>query len=193
MSNEPNNKGIFDKFVDLFFERDLRSVVIDTIRDIIVPAIKDTFVNSVNNAANMLVGGGYSRSRPDDVRRNGREPGSRYHSGLRHEPGATQLSSPKEDEPDTSARMSKSMDRIWVETKSIADDIVNSILEHFAEYDILTVADLISFADIRENNWTRNDWGWLDINGDNIRVVYVPDNRRGYQWEIQLPRPHRVD
>ena len=192
--NDPNkNKGLLDKIVDLFFERDLRTVIIDTMRDIIVPAIKETFVNSVNNAANLLVGGGRSSYRPDDIRKRNREPGSRYHSGSRHEPGAIRLNSPKTADDIRGARMSKNMDRIWVESNARAQEIKDEILENFAEYDILTVSDVMDIAGIRDDNWAKSNWGWTDIDGDDIPVLFVPDNNRDYQWEIQLPRPHRID
>lgn len=61
-------KTVKDKAASLFIKEDFRSVCRYVFRDILVPALKKTFVAMINNGTNMMVygdgrGGGYDRDR----------------------------------------------------------------------------------------------------------------------------------
>lgn len=73
----PKKKTVKDKAASLFIKEDLKSVCRYVFRDILVPALKKTFVAMINNGTNMMVygdGKGYA----DDRDRNYRGSRSSY-------------------------------------------------------------------------------------------------------------------
>ena len=54
-------------------------------------------------------------------------------------------------------------------------------------YEFVSVADMYSIAEVSNDNYTLNKWGWTDISGAKV----VPVSGGGYS--IKMPRAMPVD
>ena len=163
---------------------DIQDVTSYIINDVAVPAAKDTIVNMITNGANMLFKGeanpgGYSS------RSNGAVGNSRVDYGRPY----AQSRSVRSDD----GRSISSFNRgyggtsqmryidVVVETRDVAEDILNAIAQDTITYGMVPVRELYEMTGMP---WTSadNDYGWSDVSSARI----VP-TRGG--WKIMMPTP----
>jgi hypothetical protein len=166
-------KNEIRKFTDVFIAEDAREVKSWLFTDILVPRLKDTFVDMITGALNMIFYG---------------QPGSRKSST-----NASRVSYrsyyDKKDEPraaDSSrGRTFYSYDDITLETRPEAEDVLERLEEAIKSYGMVSVGDLYDLVGIA-SEYTDYKYGWYNLrNADVVRV------REGYLLKLPKAEPLR--
>lgn len=170
-------KNLGQKFADVFLSDEVDSVKDYVLFDVIVPAIKDAIVTTINGAVEMMFYGGYSA--PRNTRRDGNKTyvsyGSYYNGPKRERSKSSE---------DRNAR--NDYTNLIFDSRAEAEDVLGRLADIVSsEFEQATVADLYELAGI-SSSFTDNKWGWMDLRGANVKRV-----RDGYQ--LNLPRPILLD
>lgn len=163
------------KAAGMFFAEDIRSVKRYVIMEVLLPALKRTFLDMVNNGADMLVNGEITRSKSN-------APGSKvsYRSfyDRRDDPPRARIDS----------RYGSAYDyaELAFETRGDAERVLVTLDEIMDTYKMVKVADLYD-ASGRTPSPVMFNYGWTDIH--TASVVRTVD---GY-YMIRLPRALPLD
>ena len=163
------------KAAKMFFAEDIRSVKRYVIMEVLLPALKRTFLDMVNNGADMLVNGEITRSRSNT-------PGSKVSYRSYYD---------RRDEPARVRRDSRygsayDYDELVFETRGDAERVLATLDEIMDTYKMVKVADLYD-ASGRTPSSVMYNYGWTDIH--TASVVRTVD---GY-YMIRLPRALPLD
>ena len=163
------------KAAEMFFAEDIRSVKRYVIMEVLLPALKRTFLDMVNNGADMLVNGEITRSRSNT-------PGSKVSYRSYYD---------RRDEPARVRRDSRygsayDYDELVFETRGDAERVLATLDEIMDTYKMVKVADLYD-ASGRTPSSVMFNYGWTDIH--TASVVRTVD---GY-YMIRLPRALPLD
>lgn len=162
------------KFSDIFLADTFENVKSYVVFDVLVPAIKNLFVDIVNNGTEMLVNG-RTGGRSSSNRRGGHVGQVSYSSYYR--------GSDRAEKPEN--RRSKerySYDDIIFETSGDAREVLDCMGDLVDRYKMVTIADFYSLAHAEEcERWTDRDYGWFDL-----RDATISRDRSGYR--INFPR-----
>lgn len=165
------------------FSENVNEVLGYVATDVIVPMVKEMFVDSIVQGVERAV---YGDSRPKTKRPADRN-GSGYISYHRYG------SSPKNRIPAQPAKrtMSKThrarhdFSDILCSTRDEANSVLDSMYDLISTYGFTTVADLYSLTGI-ESFHTDENWGWYNLDGSGVRNV-----RSGFL--LDLPEPEFLD
>jgi len=169
---EVKKKGKIRKFFDSFMKQDARTVRDFVVDDIVVPAIKKTFIESVTSGLNMSLLGD---SKATKVTKASRVSYSRMYDDDRYSASSRSAQSRAYD-----------YDDIIFPEYSEAKDVLDRMYEILAEYRVVRVADYYDLAGVSERPYTDNRYGWTSLNGADVLSV-----RGGYI--IKLPRALPID
>ena len=171
-SAKAKKKSELRKIADAFIQTDARTVGDYIWTDVLVPAVKKTFADIVNNSLDMFLWGkgGGRRSRSNAERISYR---SYYDS-----PGRTLR------EPDRRQR-SYDYDDVILDSREEAEEVLARMEELLADYKMVSVADFYDLVGITGKT-TDNHYGWTDL----TKADVVRD-RDGYL--IKLPRAIALD
>lgn len=161
------------RFADLFLAEDIGSVKDYVIFDILIPAVKDTIVNLINNTTEMLA---YGRVKGKSTK------ASSYIS-------YNSYSKPSTPAPIARPRVANSFDDIIFESRGEADMVLDTLRECVDQYGQVTVRDFLDAVGMSEagyTNYTQNNYGWKDL-----RDAYVSRIREGYL--LVMPRVMQLD
>lgn len=171
-SAKAKKKSELRKIADAFIQTDARTVGDYIFGEVLVPAIKKTFADIVNNSLDMFLwgkGGSGRRPRGNAERISYR---SYYDSPTRTR------------EPDRRQR-SYDYDEVILDTREEAEEVLARMEELLADYKMVSVADFYDLVGITGKT-TDNRYGWTDLTkADIIR------DRDGYL--IKLPRAIALD
>lgn len=157
-------RGKAHRFADVFLAEDIKDVKSYIWLDVIVPAIKDGIVDTIQKATEMFF---YGKTRSSSRSRTSYTSYSSYSKPN----GARALQ----------ARPVVNFDDIILETREDAEN-VRDILEDLLErYGKVTVGDVYDAAGITGNGYTDRYHGWTDLS--EMRVTRV---REGYL--LEMPR-----
>ena len=163
------------KAAKMFFAEDIRSVKRYVIMEVLLPALKRTFLDMVNNGADMLVNGEITRSKSN-------APGSKvsYRSfyDRRDDPPRARI--------DSRYGSAYDYDELAFETRGDAERVLATLDEIMDTYKMVKVADLYD-ASGRTPSSVMFNYGWTDIH--TASVVRTVD---GY-YMIRLPRALPLD
>lgn len=163
------------KAAEMFFAEDIRSVKRYVIMEVLLPALKRTFLDMVNNGADMLVNGEITRSKSNT-------PGSKisYRSfyDRRDDPPRARI--------DSRYGSAYDYDELAFETRGDAERVLATLDEIMDTYKMVKVADLYD-ASGRTPSTVMYNYGWTDIH--TASVVRTVD---GY-YMIRLPRALPLD
>lgn len=175
-------KTVKDKAASLFIKEDIKSVARYIFKDILVPAMKKTFVAMVNNGTNMMVygdGRGY-----DDRDRNDR--GSRYSYQDYYDRN-------RDYDYRGSARSSRraydtpyDYDIPLFDSAGAATEALRRMRNHIYDYGRVSVSFLYGCAKW-PTSYTTDQYGWTDLR--DAEVIRDPS---GDYW-IKTPRPRVID
>lgn len=177
-------KPLGKRFAQTFITDEPGSVVDYLIRDVLVPAAKDTIADLVSQGIERLVYGDV-RSTSRRTGRSGSAPnGGSFVSYNRFSQG----SKPAEPKRDIGrqARASHNFDEIVLETRVEAEAVVDQLFELVSQYGQATVDDLYSMVGIT-GNFTDAKYGWTNLQGSNV------SRTRGGGYLLDLPRPTQLD
>ena len=163
------------KAAKMFFAEDISSVKRYVIMEVLLPALKRTFLDMVNNGADMLVNGEITRSKSNT-------PGSKvsYRSfyDRRDDPPRARI--------DSRYGSAYDYDELAFETRGDAERVLATLDEIMDTYKMVKVADLYD-ASGRTPSSVMFNYGWTDIH--TASVVRTVD---GY-YMIRLPRALPLD
>jgi hypothetical protein len=162
-------KSLSKKFAETFLDaEDIESVATYAIHDVIVPAIKNMFADTINNTMDMLL---FGKIRGGRSRAKGRPYVSygSYYSREREERSISKLS-----------RTRHNFDEIVLEDRGEAEEVLNHLVDLIDDYGMASVADLYDLVGIT-SAFTDNKYGW-----DNLSTARILPVRGGYV--ISLPR-----
>ena len=167
-------KSLGRKFADTFLSDDLENVKEYAVRDVIIPAIKNTIVNIVQDGIEMLFFGSTKRSRDN---RYG-SVGYTSYTGYYNRP---------KDRPDRRSEppRKKSYNEIILESRGDAEKVLGDMFDILADYGAVSCADLYELVSISAD-FTDHNFGWVDLSGSSVKRI-----REGYL--LVLPRPVNIE
>lgn len=160
-----------EKFADAMLAMDLKEAFLGTIKDILVPAAQDMFVDAVDGAANRLVYGDSDRRR-----RSRRGDTIEYNSIYAKRRRENDISRPKPR---------NFICDLGFDTRQDALEVLANLKDLLDEYQVVSVMDLYSSSGLKTDP-TQDKWGWYDL--DEAEVIRT---REG--WVLNLPKPQRLD
>lgn len=156
------------KFTDIFIAEDTKAVKSYILADVLIPRLKDTFVDIITGAVNMLFYG---------------QAGSRKTSSTASRVSYRSYYDKKEDPraaDDSRTRTRYSYDDITLENRAEAEEVLDRLDEAIKAYGMVSVGDLYDLVGI-SSEYTDQKYGWYNLR--NAEVVRV---REGYL--LKLPK-----
>lgn len=172
-------KSPFKKFVEQFFAGDLNTIKEYAIKDVLIPAGKQTFQNLVNNAVSIMLYGEVKRTNAPQSPINGKYTSySSYYEGGLVKPKPVPTSAKRTD-----------YRGFLYPSESEAKDIVNAMIRHITTYDFVRVSDLCDFC-LEPHTAADFNYGWYDLPPiDQIHFPFVINDDGSSGYLIDLPSP----
>ena len=166
-------KNEIRKFADRFISEDAGNVKSYIVNDVIIPAIKNTFLDIIIDGAKMIFGGsGHSR---------GGSASSKVSYRNYYERKGDRYGSPSEPR----SRNGYTFDEVTLESRGEAEEVLDQLQGIIDTYKVARVADLNDLLGIT-GDYTENRYGWT-----NIRNAKVERVRDGYR--LSMPRALPID
>lgn len=153
-----------------FISEDVNNVKSYIVMDVLVPAIKKAISDIVTNGIDMILYGEAGKSKKNSTA--SKVSYQKYYDG-----GKKDYAAPK-------SRTSYEYDELLFETRGDAESVLDAMNEIIAQYEVVSVADLYDLANVSNDNYAANKYGWTDIAG--CRAVRVRD---GYILKLPKPTP----
>lgn len=170
------------RLADMVRGIDVASVFEYIVRDVLVPAFKDTATDAITQGTERLifgeVRGGYNRARS--------RSSSSYTSYNRYSSPTPRSSLiPRDDprRPPERERRAHKFDDIILESRGEAESVLEEMIEILSQYETVCVRDLLELLG-ETGSWTDQDWGWTDLRDSNVVRV-----KGGYLLNIPRPEP----
>lgn len=171
------------QFLDSFITSDFGIVREYLIDDILIPAVKDTIVNSICSAVNMIFKGTPGKRSAW----NSGSTGSTFnYSGIwkQSEPGYFRQQKETKSYETAIANRRSSMQYMDIsfDNRADAEQVLSTMHDILDQYPSVSVADFYDLVGYDYgSNWTCHDYGWTDLSG-----VIVTWSRGA--WIIALPK-----
>lgn len=166
------------KFTDIFIAEDANSVKSYILDDLLIPTVKNLFVDVIQNSVEMLILGGKRGGR--DGRRASYVDNVSYRDYGRYSRDDRSYSSSR------SSRNSFDYEQIVFETRRDAEKVLDSLDDIIRRFGLARVADLYDMCQMTAP-YTAHDYGWTSLS--RAKVVSV----RGGGYAIDLPRASAID
>ena len=167
-------KSEFKKFTEALITRDFKSISSFVIGDVLIPAGK----KAIEELVHMILHGEASRNTSDT---RGAASKVSYRSYWDKRDDVVRRDS-REYPQQPRALSGYNYDEIEFQTFKDADDVLDRMEELLSIYRVVSVADLYDLAKLTDDNYTNNNYGWVDISGTKI-----VENRNG-KWVLKLPK-----
>lgn len=179
-------KSLFKRFTDVIVGGDSKTVVHYVVAEVIVPQLKDLFVEATSGGIEKMIYGENARSRP---RYGGRPAGPTNYTKYTvrgSNPIGSAMRDPRDRPPNPTA-LPKQLDyeEILMQTRIEAETVLERMYDLVREYEAASIHDLKMLVGWSPQ-YTDQKWGWMDLQGSAIRRV-----RDGYM--LELPRPTALD
>ena len=171
-SVKAKKKSGFRKFMDAFVQEDIGTVKTYIWSEVLVPAVKKTFSDTVTNALDMFLWGKTGGRRP-----RGNAERISYRSYY-DRPGVGSRESERR-------QRSYDYDDVILDSREEADEVLARMDELLQDYKMVSVADFYDLVGITGKT-TDNRYGWTDL-----RSASVVRDRDGYL--ISLPRAEALE
>lgn len=162
-------KGEMQKFADVFIAEDANNVKSYILLEVIVPAIKKAISDIVTTGIDMILYGEAGRTR-----KNGSASKVSYRNYYERESERTRAGS-------AIRRTSFDYDDILFDTRGDAEAVLDSMNDIISQYGMVSVSDFYDLANVANDNYTMNRYGWTNIGG--ATAVRVRDG-----YILKLPR-----
>ena len=170
-SVKAKKKSGFRKFMDAFVQEDAGTVKNYIWNEVLVPAVKKTFSDTVTNALDMFLWG-----------KNG---GRRPRSNAERISYRSYYDRPSTTARESDRRRSYDYDDVILDSREEADEVLARMDELLTDYKMVSVADFYDLVGITGKT-TDNRYGWTDL-----RSASVVRDRDGYL--IKLPRAEALE
>ena len=167
------------KFAHLFLADDVGDIGEYLVKDLIIPTIKDVFLNFMTAAlwGDRRSGSSYRDSRKDRTYYNSISRSSRV--------GTDRSRRDREEYSDRGERKDFDIDNIVLATREEADIVLTRLEDYMVDYGQVTVGYLLELLD-ESGPYTAEYYGWRNLDRASVRRV-----RNGYS--LDLPRPVRLE
>jgi len=149
--------------------------------DILIPGIRDIFVDATTGGIERLAYRGDSRAAHRRIRSNGGPLARTNYQAF----GSQPVSRGSREDPRTplsrQARSSFNFDQIYIDSRPEAEMVLDGLFSILERYEQVTVADLYELVGI-SSNFTELRYGWTDLRGSRVEHT-----RHGYL--LNLPKP----
>lgn len=169
-------KGLGGRLADIFLSENASKVKSYIVTDVIIPAIKDTIVNIVQNGVEMLFYGETTASP-----RGKKSDGGTYVSYNGYYNSGSKSNTARSSDRDRSWHNSRD---VLFASRGDAERAKAELIAIFRRYKTASVADLCHLADV-ESTYMEEKWGWYDLEDRDIHVRSV----RGGYYMLELPKP----
>lgn len=171
-------KSLGQKFGETFLSDESGGVGSYIFNDVLIPALKDTFVDMVEGAINMAFYG--------DTRHRSRNRSSFSRGSIEHVPYDFSFDSRSRRRSAPRGRARYDMDNIRFKTRADADLTLDTLTEYLDKYDSVSVGDVYESLGIPTQ---ANDfhYGWYELGGAHIR------KSRDGGYILELPRLEEID
>lgn len=178
-------KSLLKRFTDVIVGGDSKTVVHYVIGEVIVPQLKDLFVEATSGAVEKMIYG-ESRPRPRYGARPAGPTNYTKYTVRGTNPIGAATRDPRDRPPNPTA-LPKQLDyeEILLQTRVEAETVLERMYDLVREYEAASIHDLKSLVGW-SSSYTDQKWGWMDLQGSTIRRV-----REGYQ--LEFPRPTALD
>ena len=167
------------KFADTFFSESVKDVKKYVIEDVLMPSIKDTFLDIIFQGLSMLLTGDPGRGRGKSrltSQSSGYKPPKASYTSYYDEPEKTRRS--------YASRNTYSLEDLIVESKGDAERILDGMIDILGSYKVVTVGDLYMLAGLSTEPSDFN-YGWTNLENASSKRV-----NGGYL--IDLPRARDI-
>ena len=167
-------KSKLQKFSDVFISEDVGNVKSYIFFDVLVPAVKKAVSDIVTNGIDMILYGGSGKSK----RKTSASKASYrnyYDNDTRNQSGYSKK-----------FQYGFDYDDVVFETRGDAESVLDSMNEIIANFNVVSVSDLYDLANIPNDNYAANKYGWSNIEG--CRAVRIPEG-----YILKLPKPKLID
>lgn len=165
------DKSFAKKFAETFLSDDIENVKEYTIKDVIVPAIKETIASVVIGGIEMLL---FGSTRSNQKKSNGYVSYSNFYNN-------NQRRSSDRD----SRNKTVDYKEIILESRAEAEDVLSALVDLTIDYGSASIADLYELVGVI-GNFTDNKYGWTDLSRASVKRV-----REGYL--VVLPKAILLD
>lgn len=156
------------KFMATFIVGDAKNVFEYVVKEILIPAIKDTLADMLSQGIEKtLFGDARSTSR-----RTGRPPvgATGYVNYSRFsQPSYGSRPDPRQATPQRS-RIAHNFDDIVLDTRGEAETVIEGMFELLSKYQIVTVANLYDLCGVTGTHIDEK-WGWTDLRGSGVERI----------------------
>jgi hypothetical protein len=174
-------RGLGRRFKETFIAGTGREAVSYAVEDVVVPTVRDMFVDAIKSGIDRLFYGDRSAGRP----RPGRSALTNNVGHVNYAGMST--SQPSQGAPTRSvskqARTTHSFDELVIPSRAEAREVIDRMYEIMSRNGVVTVAELYSLTGVRPEH-TDVRWGWTSLRG--AREVEV---RRLGGYILDLPQP----
>lgn len=175
-------KSLGQRFAETFIKSDVEDVKSYILFDLIVPAIVDTFRDTINGAVDMFLYGGSGRGRNRSSTYSRNRTYTSYQRYYDEDPRNRRRES---DAPRRRAAGKDFDTEIVLESRMEAEEVLDQLLSIIDEYGSVDVGDFYSLVGL-DSDWTARKYGWTELGSAKVLRI-----REGYV--ISLPRPILLD
>lgn len=171
-------KSLSQKFGETFLSDESGGVGSYIFNDVLIPALKDTFVDMVEGAINMAFYG--------DTRRRSRGRSNISRTSIERIPYDDRFDSRSRRRSAPRGRARYEMDNLIFDSRADADMLLDTLTEYLDKYDSVSVGDVFESLDIPTQ---ANDfrYGWYELGGAHIR------KSRNGGYVLEMPRLEELD
>lgn len=174
-------ESLGSKMADTFLTDNVGNVKNYIFFDVLVPAIKDTIADMINNTVNMMF---YNTPGGRHTNRNGIKAG-----GSRVSYSGYYDDRERRSKPEPRRERRGGLSEVIFETRADAKEALDSMHDILQRYKILSVAEYYELAGVEEiETYTDRDFGWYPGDLDNVQPIRDRDG-----FKLTMPRPTPLD
>ena len=159
------------KTVTRFFGGDPKDVAIYTLRDVLLPALKETLLDIICKGSERLIMGDNAPINRNFRLHNGRIDQYTSYNSMYDGPSRLNVNR---------ARSRYDFADILIDSRPKAEDILSRMNDLLDNYGVVRVSDFYNEVGVT-GVYTDQNWGWTDLRGSSVRQV-----RGG--WVIEMPQ-----
>ena len=163
-------KSKFRQLSDVFISEDANHVKSYIFMDVLVPAVKKAISDIVTNGIDMILYGGTGKAKKKSSA--SKVSYKNYYDNDSYTPKTYQRGFDYED--------------VIFETRGDAESVLDSMNDIIATFHAVSVGDLYDLANVPNDNYAANKYGWTDIEG--CKAIRIPDG-----YILKLPKPKLID
>lgn len=181
-SARQGRKPLGRQFKEVFFSGDARNAAEFGFAHVVVPAIQDMILDSINAIASRAILGERGRGARTNFTRPNPYGSNMDYAGISRGPYRGDDRPPMPRQVPQEVRSRGSFNEIIIPSRPEAEDVLQRLYDLISQYDVALVADLFELTGIQSSH-TDQKWGWRDLEGSHLR------RHRGGGWGLQLPSP----